>query len=53
MFLADKCAEEIFEWDRDGVFIDATGIGWGIEEGGGLPDDRELEADLVPARTTY
>lgn len=90
MLLASKIAEEIADFDPQAVFVDVTGIGWGvfdrlrqlgygnilipvqvgeaavqdtlyynkraevwskmrnfIREGGCLPDDRELESDLI------
>jgi hypothetical protein len=92
MLLADKVMGEIADFDPDGVFIDVTGLGWGLYDalrrrlgekssilyavqvgeqaiedqkhynrraevwvrmrdwlaaGGSLPDDRELEADLI------
>jgi len=90
MQLASKVAEEIAVFEPDAVFIDVTGIGWGVydrlrqlgygevlipvqvgeaaikdnlyynkraeiwgrmrdwlREGGCLPDDRELESDLI------
>jgi hypothetical protein len=96
MLLASKVAEEIAVFDPDAVFIDVTGIGWGVydrlrqlgfgailfpvqvgeaaikdklyynkraeiwyrmrewlQEGGSLPDDRELEADLTGPEYGY
>lgn len=89
MQLAAIVAEKINEWEPDGVFVDATGIGWGvvdrlhqmnfdqvvavqvgeranapdrfynrraelwfkmrewIQDGGDLPDDKELQTDLT------
>ena len=96
--LGDKVMERIVEWKPDAVFIDVTGLGWGLhdylrrklgergtilypiqvgekaiderkhynrraeiwwrmrdwlKEGGCLPDDRELEADLIGPEYGY
>lgn len=96
MQLASKVVEEIREFEPDALFIDVTGIGWGvydrlrqlgygeilipvqtgeaavfdklyynkraelwgrgrtwIQEGGCLPDDRELESDLIGPEYGY